>query len=31
MRKDSDIQSMLKDVTEELGPSDVLVNDAGSL
>ena len=31
MRKDSDIQSMMKDVTEQLGPIDVLVNNAGSL
>ena len=31
MRKDSDIQSMMKHVTEQLGPIDVLVNNAGSL
>jgi NAD(P)-dependent dehydrogenase (short-subunit alcohol dehydrogenase family) len=31
MRKDSDIQSQMKDVTEQLGPIDVLVNNAGSL
>jgi len=31
MRKDSDIQKMVKDVTEQLGPIDVLVNNAGSL
>ena len=31
MRKDSDIQSLMKDVTEQLGPIDVLVNNAGSL
>ena len=31
MRKGSDIQSMMKDVTEQLGPIDVLVNNAGSL
>src|SRR5579863_3637581 len=31
MRKASDIQSMVKDVTEQLGPIDVLVNNAGSL
>jgi 3-oxoacyl-[acyl-carrier protein] reductase len=31
VRKDSDIQTMMKDVTEQLGPIDVLVNNAGSL
>jgi 3-oxoacyl-[acyl-carrier protein] reductase len=31
MRKASDIQSMTKEVTEQLGPIDVLVNNAGSL
>ncbi len=31
MRKDSDIQSMMKDVTEQLGPIDVLVNNEGSM
>src|SRR5260370_13763761 len=31
MRKHSDIQSMMQDVTEQLGPIDVLVNNAGSL
>jgi len=31
MRKDTDIQSMRKDVTEQLGPIDVLANNAGSL
>src|ERR1700693_982354 len=31
MRKASDIQSMVNDVTEQLGPIDVLVNNAGSL
>ncbi len=31
MRKDSDIQSMAKAATEQLGPIDVLVNNAGSL
>ncbi len=31
MRKDSDIQSMMTDVTEQLGPINVLVNNAGSL
>jgi NAD(P)-dependent dehydrogenase (short-subunit alcohol dehydrogenase family) len=31
MRKDSDIQSMMKDVTGQLGPIDVLVKNAGSL
>src|ERR1700719_4622843 len=31
MRKSSDIQSMVKDVTAQLGPIDVLVNNAGSL
>jgi NAD(P)-dependent dehydrogenase (short-subunit alcohol dehydrogenase family) len=31
VRKDSDIQTMMKDVTEQLGPIDVLVNNADSL
>ena len=31
VRKHSDIQTMMKDVTEQLGPIDVLVNNAGSL
>jgi len=31
VRKDSDIQTMMKAVTEQLGPIDVLVNNAGSL
>jgi len=31
MRKSSDIQSMVKDVAEQLGPIDVLINNAGSL
>ena len=31
MRKDSDIQSLMKNVTEQLEPIDVLVNNAGSL
>src|SRR5258707_1253011 len=31
MRKSSEIQSMMKDVTEQLGPIDILVNNAGSL
>jgi len=31
MRKHSDIQSMMQEVTEQLGPIDVLVNNAGSL
>jgi NAD(P)-dependent dehydrogenase (short-subunit alcohol dehydrogenase family) len=31
MRKDSDIQSLMKDVTEQLGLIDVLVNNAGLL
>jgi 3-oxoacyl-[acyl-carrier protein] reductase len=31
MRKTSGIQSMVKEVTEQLGPIDVLVNNAGSL
>jgi 3-oxoacyl-[acyl-carrier protein] reductase len=31
VRKDSDIQAMMKDVTKRLGPIDVLVNNAGSL
>ena len=31
MRKASDIQFMVKDVTEQLGPIDILVNNAGSL
>jgi 3-oxoacyl-[acyl-carrier protein] reductase len=31
MRKDSDIQTMVKNVTEQLGPIDILVNNAGSL
>jgi 3-oxoacyl-[acyl-carrier protein] reductase len=31
MRKGSDIQTMMKAVTEQLGPIDVLVNNAGSL
>ena len=31
MRKSSEIQSMVKDATEQLGPVDVLVNNAGSL
>jgi len=31
MRKHSDIQSMMRGVTEQLGPIDVLVNNAGSL
>jgi len=31
MRNGSDIQTMVKDVTEQLGPIDVLVNNAGSL
>ena len=31
MRKGSDIQTMVKDVNEQFGPIDVLVNNAGSL
>jgi NAD(P)-dependent dehydrogenase (short-subunit alcohol dehydrogenase family) len=31
MRKDSDIQSTMKGVTEQLGPIDVQVSNAGSL
>jgi 3-oxoacyl-[acyl-carrier protein] reductase len=31
MRKSAEIQSMVKDVVEQLGPIDVLVNNAGSL
>jgi 3-oxoacyl-[acyl-carrier protein] reductase len=31
MRKNSDIQTMVKNVTEQLGPIDILVNNAGSL
>jgi 3-oxoacyl-[acyl-carrier protein] reductase len=31
LRNDSDIQTMMKDVTKQLGPIDVLVNNAGSL
>jgi 3-oxoacyl-[acyl-carrier protein] reductase len=31
MRKSSEIQSMVRDATEELGPIDILVNNAGSL
>jgi 3-oxoacyl-[acyl-carrier protein] reductase len=31
MRKSSEIQSMVKDATEQLGPVDILVNNAGSL
>jgi NAD(P)-dependent dehydrogenase (short-subunit alcohol dehydrogenase family) len=31
VRKEPEIQSMVKDVTEQLGPIDILVNNAGSL
>jgi 3-oxoacyl-[acyl-carrier protein] reductase len=31
VRKSSDIQSMVKEATEQLGPIDILVNNAGSL
>ena len=31
MRKDSDMQSLMKDVTEQLGPIDVLANNVGLL
>jgi 3-oxoacyl-[acyl-carrier protein] reductase len=31
MRKSSEIQSMVRDATEQLGPIDILVNNAGSL
>jgi 3-oxoacyl-[acyl-carrier protein] reductase len=31
MRKSSEIQSMVKEATEQLGPIDILVNNAGSL
>jgi NAD(P)-dependent dehydrogenase (short-subunit alcohol dehydrogenase family) len=31
MRRGSDIQSLMKNVTERLGPIDVLVNNAGPL